>query len=93
MSVRPCPSAFHVAAGGVLEFRGYHPSAGGGKVVWCEIALAETCRRVVNVLNGWISRPGSGWPGSVGPEFQFRCDMEVRPGVTLGKITDDKATR
>jgi anti-sigma regulatory factor (Ser/Thr protein kinase) len=24
---------------------GYHPSAGGGKVVWCEIAVAGMCRR------------------------------------------------
>jgi hypothetical protein len=32
-------------------------------------------------------------PGLSGPEFQFRCDVEVRPGVTVGKITDDEATR
>jgi anti-sigma regulatory factor (Ser/Thr protein kinase) len=73
---------------------GYYAAAGGGKVVWCEIAVAGPCPA------GLLTLPTAGYPGLgrtgpglSGPEFQFRRDMEVRPGVTLGKITGDGAPR
>jgi anti-sigma regulatory factor (Ser/Thr protein kinase) len=56
---------------------GYYPSAGGGKVVWCEIAVDHTCLAgLLRLSMAGYPGLGSGRPGSIRP----RIPVSLRRG-------------